>query len=71
MNRSHQLLGGALAAIGLIAGIGSSDLLGPIYVEAKQEATVMMAEQTPMVYDFTLNDIPTLSLFNRTESVSR
>ena len=40
MKRSHQLLGGALAAIGLIAGIGSSDLLGPTHAAAKQEGTV-------------------------------
>ena len=57
MNRSHQLLGGALAAIGLIAGVGSSDLLGLTHAAAKQEGTVLMAAQTPMVYDFTLNDI--------------
>jgi glutathione peroxidase len=57
MNRSHQLLGSALAAIGLIAGVGSSDLLGPTHAVAKQEGTVLMVAQTPMVYDFTLNDI--------------
>ena len=57
MNRSHQLLGGALAAIGLIAGVGLSDLLGPTHAVAKQEGTVLMVAQTPMVYDFTLNDI--------------
>jgi glutathione peroxidase len=57
MKRSHQLLGGALAAIGLIAGVGSSDLLGLTHAAAKQEGTVLMAAQTPMVYDFTLNDI--------------
>jgi len=57
MNRSHQLLGGALAAIGLIAGVGSSDLLGLTHAAAKQEGTVLMAAPTPMVYDFTLNDI--------------
>lgn len=57
MKRSHQLLRGALAAIGLIAGVGSSDLLGITHAAAKQEGTVLMAAQTPMVYDFTLNDI--------------
>lgn len=57
MKRSHQLLGGALAAIGVISGVGSSDLLGLTHAAAKQEGTVLMAAQTPMVYDFTLNDI--------------
>ncbi len=57
MERSRQIWGGALAAIGLIAGAGSSDLLEPMLAQATQEGTVRMAAQTPMVYDFTLNDI--------------
>jgi len=57
VERSHQVLGCALAAIGLIAGVGSSDLLEPKPAQATQEGTVLMAAQTPMVYDFTLNDI--------------
>ena len=47
---------GVFAGIGLIAAGGSSDLLQPNYVQAK-EGTALMAEQAPMVYDFTLNDI--------------
>jgi len=57
MERSRQVWGGVLAAIGLIAGVGSSDLLEPMPAQATQEGTVLMAAQTPMVYDFTLNDI--------------
>jgi glutathione peroxidase len=48
---------GLLAGIGLIAAGGSSDLLEPGFAQAKQEGTILMAAQTPMVYDFTLNDI--------------
>lgn len=57
MERSRQVWGGALAAIGLIAGVGSSDLLEPMPAQATQEGTVRMPARTPMVYDFTLNDI--------------
>lgn len=57
MERLRQVWGGALAAIGLIAAVGSSDLLEPMPAQATQEGTVLMAAQTPMVYDFTLNDI--------------
>jgi glutathione peroxidase len=48
---------GLFATIGLIAGVGSSELLELGPAQAKQEGTVLMAAQTPMVYDFTLNDI--------------
>ena len=57
MRRSCHTLVGLLAGIGLIAGGGSSDLLEPSPAQAKQEGTILMAAQTPMVYDFTLNDI--------------
>ena len=53
----RHMLGGLLAAIGLIAGGGSSDLLEPRLAQAKQEGAIRMAAQAPMVYDFTLNDI--------------
>jgi glutathione peroxidase len=53
----HALVG-LFAGIGLIAGGGSSDLFETSPAEAKQEgAILLMAAQTPMVYDFTLNDI--------------
>src|SRR6266481_8031475 len=57
MRRSCHTLVGLLTGIGLIAGGGSSDLLEPSPAQAKQEGTILMAAQTPMVYDFTLNDI--------------
>ena len=53
----RHVLGGLLTAIGLVDGGGSSDLLEPSLVQAKQEVSILMAAQTPMVYDFTLNDI--------------
>jgi glutathione peroxidase len=53
----HHIVGGLLTAIGLVAGGGSSDLLEPSLAQAKQEGAIRMAAQTPMVYDFTLNDI--------------
>jgi len=52
----HTLLG-LFATIGLIAGGESSDLLDQSFAQAKQEGTILMAAQTPMVYDFTLKDI--------------
>ena len=57
MSRLRHTLVGMLAGIGLIAGGGSSDLLEPGFAQAKQDGSVLMAAQTPMVYDFTLNDI--------------
>ena len=48
---------GLCATIGLIAGVGSSELLELGPAEARQEGAVLMTAQTPMVYDFTLNDI--------------
>ena len=57
MKRLRHTLVGLSATIGLIAGVGSSDLLEPSLAQAEQEGTVLMAAQTPMVYDFTLNDI--------------
>mgnify|MGYP001166118852 FL=1 len=53
----RHVVGGSLTAIGLVFGGGSSDLLEPVLAQAKQEGTILMAAQTPMVYDFTLNDI--------------
>ena len=41
----------------MVAGGGSDDLLDPSSVQAKQERAILMAAQSPMVYDFTLNDI--------------
>jgi glutathione peroxidase len=57
MRGLHYRLAGLFATIGLIAGVGSSELLEPGPAQAKQEGAVLMAAQTPMVYDFTLNDI--------------
>jgi len=57
MGKLRHTLVGLLAGIGLIAGGGSSDLLEPSPAQAKQEGTILMAAQTHMVYDFTLNDI--------------
>ena len=57
MSRLRHTLVGLFAGIGLIAGGGSSDLLEPSSAQAKQEGTILMAAQMPMVYDFTLNDI--------------
>ena len=56
MEMRHILIG-ALAAIGLVAGGGSKDLFVLSPAQAKQEEAILMAAQTPMVYDFTLNDI--------------
>mgnify|MGYP001590130481 CR=1 FL=1 len=56
MNRLRHAFVGLLAGIGLIAGGGSSDLLEPSLAQATQDGTILMAAQTPMVYDFTLND---------------
>ncbi len=57
MEKLRHTLVGLFAAIGLTAGGGSSDLLEPSLAQAKQEGTMLMAAQTPAVYDFTLNDI--------------
>jgi glutathione peroxidase len=57
MGRSRQALVGGLAAIGLIACGESSSLLEPSSVQASEDGTILMAAQTPTVYDFTLNDI--------------
>ena len=57
MERLRHTFVGLLAGIGLIAGAASSDLLRATHAVAKQEGTVRMAAQAPMVYDFTLNDI--------------
>lgn len=53
----RYLLLGLFAGIGVIADAGLSNLLQPSVAQAKQEGTVLMAAQTPMVYDFILNDI--------------
>ena len=57
MGRLPYTLVGLLIGMGLIAGGGSSDLLEPSLAQATQEGTTLMAAQTRMVYDFTLNDI--------------
>jgi glutathione peroxidase len=54
---TRYLLGGLLTAIGLVSGGGSSDLFDPSSVQASEEGVILVAAQTPMVYDFTLNDI--------------
>lgn len=53
----RHVVGGSLIAMGLVFGGGSSDLLESVLAQAKQEGTILMAAQTPMVYDFTLSDI--------------
>jgi glutathione peroxidase len=57
MERLRHALAGLFAGIGLIAGVGLSDVFDPIPAQAKQEGTMLMTAQTPMIYDFTLNDI--------------
>ncbi|MEY4703970.1 MAG: Glutathione peroxidase [Nitrospirota bacterium] len=57
MGRSYHAWVGLLVGAGLIANTGSSNLFNPSSAQARQEGTVLMATQTPMVYDFTLNDI--------------
>ena len=57
MGRLHHTLVGLLVGIGLVAGGGARDLLEPGFAQAKQGEGVLMAGQTPMIYDFTLNDI--------------
>ena len=57
MGRLDRTLMGVFTGIGLIAGSGSSGLLESSPVLAAQEGTMLMAAQTPMIYDFTLNDI--------------
>jgi len=52
----HMLVG-LLAGIGLIAVGEVSHLLGHNPAQASEEGTILMAAQTPIVYDFTLNDI--------------
>ena len=42
---------GLFAGIGLIAGGGPSGLFEPSFAQAKQEGTILMAAQAPMVYD--------------------
>jgi cytochrome oxidase Cu insertion factor (SCO1/SenC/PrrC family) len=55
--KSPSYIGGGFAAIGVIAGGGSIDPLESTHAQAKQEGMALMAAQTSMVYDFTLNDI--------------
>lgn len=57
MKQLHQSLVGLLIGISSIVGIGSSDLFEPRPAQAREEGAILMAAQTPMVYDFTLNDI--------------
>ena len=57
MEHLRQNLMGLLIGMSSIIGMGSSDLLEPSPAQAREEGTILMAAQTPMVYDFTLNDI--------------
>ena len=57
MEKLRHTMMGLLMATGLLAGGGSSGLLEPSFAQATQEGTILMAAQTPMVYDFTLDDI--------------
>jgi hypothetical protein len=57
MKRLRHTLLGLSATIGLIVIVESSGQFEPSVAQADQEGTVPMAPQTPMVYDFTLNDI--------------
>ena len=57
MEQLHRSLVGFLIGMSSIIGMGSSDLLEPSPAQAREEGIILMAAQTPMVYDFTLNDI--------------
>ena len=57
MERLHQTLLGLFIGMSSIVGIGSSNLLEQSPAQAREEGTRLMAAQSPMVYDFTLNDI--------------
>lgn len=57
MEQLRQSLVGFLIGMSSIVGMGSSNLLEPSLAQAREEGTILMAAQTPMVYDFTLNDI--------------
>jgi len=49
MSRLCHTLVGLFVGIGLIAGGGLSDLLEPSPAQARQEGTILMAAQSPMV----------------------
>ena len=57
MEQLRRSLVGFLIGMSSIIGMGSSDLLEPSPAQAREEGIKLMATQTPMVYDFTLNDI--------------
>ena len=57
MEQLRRSLVGLLIGMSSVVGIGSSNLLEPSPAQAGEEGTILMAAQTPMVYDFTLNDI--------------
>ncbi len=57
MGKFTHTLAGLFAGIGVIAGSGPSDLSHSKPTDARQEGTLLMAAQSPTVYDFTLNDI--------------
>ena len=57
MEQFRRSLVGFLIGMSSIIGMGSSDLLEPSPAQAREEGIKLMATQTPMVYDFTLNDI--------------
>ncbi|MGQ0811255.1 MAG: glutathione peroxidase [Nitrospiraceae bacterium] len=53
---SHRF-GWILFGLGLVAGCGSSYLIQTPPAQAVEEGALLMAAQSPSVYDFTLNDI--------------
>ena len=57
MEQFRRSLVGFLIGMSSIIGMGSSDLLEPSPAQAREEGIKLMATQTPMVYDFMLNDI--------------
>lgn len=57
MEQLHRSLVGFLIGMSSIIGMGSSDLLEPSPAQAREEGIKLMATQTPMVYEFMLNDI--------------
>jgi glutathione peroxidase len=57
MEQLRQSLVGLFIGMSSIIGMGSSDLFEPSPAQAIEKGTILMAAQTPMVYDFTLNDI--------------
>ena len=57
MRQWRLILVGVLAGIGLVAAGGLIRPFELSVAQASEEGAMLMAAQTPMVYDFTLNDI--------------